>query len=589
MTEPVLSLRGLTVTLHRNGAGTQVLDGIDLDVAPGEIVALVGESGSGKSTIGLAVQGLLAAEAAPIVGGAIRLAGEELTGASAERMRLVRRDRVRAVFQDPMGALDPTMTIRRQMAEAVRDPAESAAWLERAGLADPERILAAFPHTLSGGQRQRVLIGMAMAAGPALLIADEPTTALDVTIQAQILDLIRDLCRERGTAVLFITHDLGVAASLADRIAVLYGGRVVEDGPATALLARPGHPYAAGLVAARFALDADRSRPLPTLPGEPPGSPDTSAHCGFANRCPIVVDPCRIARPPLAPTPAHAGRAACFRTAEAGDALDGVTARDHWPAPAVVAPGYALEMAGVTKSFAAQRASLLGRRKRHRVLDGVDLRIARGESVALVGESGSGKSTILRIAAGLIAPDDGDVARGDRGQPQIVFQDSTASLTPWLRAGEQIAERLRPLRLAADERRRRVREALDLVGLEPAVAEALPSELSGGQCQRVAVARAVIVPPSLLLCDEPISAMDVSLAAQALNLIGGLRRRLGIAMLFVTHDLAAARIVADRIVVLREGRIVEDGDADAVVHAPVADYTRRLIAAMPGMAQRTAA
>ena len=219
----------------------------------------------------------------------------------------------------------------------------------------------------------------------------------------------------------------------------------------------------------------------------------------------------------------------------------------------------------------------------------MNLRIARGESVALVGESGSGKSTILRIAAGLIVPDEGDVARADRGQPQIVFQDAVASLTPWLRVGDQIGERLRPLRLSAAERRRRVAGALDLVGLVPAIADALPSELSGGQCQRVAIARAVIVPPSLLLCDEPISAMDVSLAAQALNLIGALRRKLGIAMLFVTHDLAAARIVADRIVVLKDGRIVEDGDADRVVHAPRADYTRRLIASMPAVVSRSAA
>ena len=226
-----------------------------------------------------------------------------------------------------MGALDPTMNIRRQMAEAVSGPAESASWLARAGLADPERILDSHPHTLSGGQRQRVLIAMAMAAGPALLIADEPTTALDVTVQAQILDLIRDLCRERGTAVLFITHDLGVAASLADRIVVLYGGRIVEDGPAAALLARPGHPYAAGLVAARFDLDADRDRPLPTLPGEPPGRPVIVDACGFANRCPLVVPECRTARPPLAATQAHAGRAACLRTAEAAGALDGIAAR----------------------------------------------------------------------------------------------------------------------------------------------------------------------------------------------------------------------------------------------------------------------
>ncbi|WP_375450724.1 oligopeptide/dipeptide ABC transporter ATP-binding protein [uncultured Devosia sp.] len=581
MTKPVLAINDLSVVLSRDGRANRVLDGISFDVAPGEIIALVGESGSGKSTIGLTLQGLLPNDSEPQISGSVLLNDTQIVNAKAPVLRSARRHLVRAVSQDPMGSLNPTMTIRRQMQES--GPGNIVDWLGRTGLPDPERIADAYPHRLSGGQRQRVLIAMSMMTGPKLLIADEPTTALDVTIQAQILDLLRQLAREQQTAILFVTHDLSVAASLADRVLVLYAGRIAEIGGVRGVIRNPAHPYSAGLLSARFDFRSDRLRPLPTLPAERVRPRDATNACAYAHRCPIVQHDCTTIRPPLLTVAHHAGLAACLHAEQTPAATDTSLTRPLWPQSPVQRSAVALELFQVSKSFATGAKSFWGGRAPKSVLKSVDLTIRQGECVALVGESGSGKSTILRIAAGLLKPDNGDVSRVDKIAPQVVFQDAVAALTPWLSVGEQIGERLRPLGLSSQERRRRVAEAMDLVGLDVGLMQALPSELSGGQCQRAVVARAVVVPPKLLLCDEPISAMDVSLAATTLNLLGDLRRRLGMAMLFVTHDLAAARIIADRIAVLQHGELVEDGDPDALIAAPKAAYTRALIAAMPSL------
>ncbi len=580
MAETVLSIRGLHVRLSRDGRASTVLDGVDLDLAPGEVVALVGESGSGKSTIGLALQGLLPPESQPEISGSIRLAGRELVGARSAALREARRTLIRSVPQDPMGALNPTMTIGRQLAETGLTPDQVLEWLARVGLPDPPRIAADLPHRLSGGQRQRVLIAMSMAAKPRVLVADEPTTALDVTIQAQILKLLAELAREHGTAILFITHDLAVAAELSDRVMVLFGGRVVELGDTRAIVAAPGHPYAAGLLSARFDLDSHRDRQLPTLAIPDGAGPAPGVeHCNYVARCPLATPDCAERRPDLA-TRQDGRRIACFNAHRVPELLAAARAAPPWPEP-VAGDGDALELYRIHKSFPGRRSGLMGARSRTTVLSGIDLRIRLGECVALVGESGSGKSTLLRIAAGLVAPDEGDVAWFGGVAPQVVFQDAVAALTPWLTVGEQIRDRLRPLNLPRAEQADRVAEALTLVGLDPQLAAALPAELSGGQCQRVTVARAVVVPPRLLLCDEPISAMDVSLAAQTLNLLGTLRRSMGMGMLFVTHDLAAARLIADRIAVLEKGRLVEIGAPEQIITAPEAPYTRMLVSAVP--------
>ncbi|RYE49367.1 MAG: ABC transporter ATP-binding protein [Hyphomicrobiales bacterium] len=575
---PVLSIRGLHVRLSRDGRASTVLDGIDFDLAPGEVVALVGESGSGKSTIGLTLQGLLPAEAQPEISGSIRLAGREIVGARPHELRDLRLSLVRAVPQDPMGALNPTMSIGAQLRESGLSADEVLDWLARTGLPDPRRIAADMPHRLSGGQRQRVLIAMSMAAKPRVLIADEPTTALDVTVQAQILTLLRDLAREHNTATLFITHDLAVAAELADRVMVLYGGRVAEVGHTRALIAAPSHPYSAGLLAARFDLDSDRNRQLGTLASEQLRARPSGAHCNYVTRCPLAEAECSERKPDLVRR--QDGRqVACFQSNRVPDLLARVREAPSWPETSA-GEANALELYRIEKSFGSKRA-LLRPARQTQVLAGIDLRIQQGECVALVGESGSGKSTLLRIAAGLLAPDEGDVSWFGGIPPQVVFQDAVAALTPWLTIGEQIRDRLRPLGLGRHEQDKKIAEALKLVGVDPALQHALPSELSGGQCQRITVARAVVVPPKLLLCDEPISAMDVSLAAQTLNLLGSLRRSMGMAMLFVTHDLAAARLIADRIAVLEKGHLVEVGEPDQVISAPQAPYTKMLVGAVP--------
>jgi peptide/nickel transport system ATP-binding protein len=577
--ENILTVEQLDVRFCRKGREAHALRGVDLHIGRGEVVALVGESGSGKSTLGLAVQGLLPADAEPQLSGSVILVGTEVVGAAPSVTRRLRREVVRSVFQDPMTSLNPTMRVGRQLAEASDDLAPQE-WLERVGIPSPRQAVRAFPHQLSGGQRQRVMIAMAMAPRPALVVADEPTTALDVTVQAQILRLFAELREEQGTAFLYITHDLAVAASIADRIVVLYAGTAAESGPVREVVARPAHPYTAALLESRFGLDADKGHPLPTLRSDT-GTPAPDLMCSFAPRCILAEDRCREEGPKPAPVTQHPGLAACFRS----DAVTPVVWRQAtaaWPHQQTH-PGKApvLQITGVTKSFSRRRFGA-GTDERVQALREVSLEVGDGESVAIVGESGSGKSTLLRIAAGLVPPDEGTVGLRDTDRPQMVYQDAYASLTPWLTVGDLVGERLRGRGLSRSEREARLTDALRQVGLPARLLAARPPHLSGGQRQRVAVARAIVVPPPLLLCDEPVSAIDVSLAATLLNLLQSIRMRLGLAMLFVTHDLAAARFVADRIAVMWEGRIVEAGPADAVTRAPATSYTRDLIAAIPG-------
>jgi peptide/nickel transport system ATP-binding protein len=502
-----------SLSLVRNGVRSDVLKHVDLQIRSGEILGLVGESGSGKSVLALSLLGMLPPESHPVTEGGVTVSGVDLLHAGRGELRRVRREVLGAIFQDPMTSLNPTMRIGRQIGESTHDDAESVRLLETVGVRDAALRLRVYPHELSGGLRQRVMAAIAVAGRPRLIVADEPTTALDVTVQAQLLDLLRELRDDFGCSVLLITHDLGVADQIADRLAVLHHGELVEIGKAADVVRTPQHPYTRSLLASRLTL---------TMP-----------------------------------------RDERFTESDLGPSQPAVSIRD------------------LRKTFGVGRG-----RRRHEItaVDGVNLEIGAGEALAVVGESGSGKSTLLRIVAGLEGPTSGSVTLAGDGGPQMVFQDAGSSLTPWLSVGETLGDRLRPLKLSRNDVRDRVSEALAAVDLPPEVAKARPGELSGGQRQRVGLARATMVPPSVLLCDEPTSALDASLAKSVLALIRDLRARIGMTVLFVTHDLAVARLMGDRIAVMQAGRIVELGLAEQVVSDPGEAYTRTLLAAVPEIA-----
>jgi peptide/nickel transport system ATP-binding protein len=598
----VARVEDLHVSFTRSGQQIRALRGVSLELRAGEIFGLVGESGSGKSVLGLSLLALPPQSGdAPRISGSINVCGVDVLKADDSAKRRLRSTSLGAVFQDPMTSLNPTMRVDRQLLETCGSKAEALRLLDAVGVPNPGERLRSFPHELSGGLRQRVMIAMALGGSPRLVLVDEPTTALDVTVQAQILDLLRRLCDELGTTFLFITHDLAVAGAIADRIGVLYGGRMAEVGPAAEILGSPRHPYTQGLLASRLTLDTVRGRPLLSLAGEPPDPQSHPPGCPFAPRCNFAIPECSAAVPPLQPVELEPNRwSACIRR----DALvvQGYGSEPSGSAPRLTAapPGgteVSVDFAGAGASRSAPRAPALkvddvhkwfsvnqagSKRTRLHALRGVSLSVDEGQSVALVGESGCGKSTLLRVVAGLAQADGGGVAFGRPGGAQMVFQDAGASLTPWMTVGELLEDRLRRDGVSGDGHQRRIIEMLRTVGLPAEVRSARSKQLSGGQRQRVALARAMIVPPEVLLCDEPTSALDVSLAATVLNLLGRLRQESGTSMLFVTHDLGAARYVADRIVVMYLGEIVEEGPADRLIAHPRHPYTEALLSAVPG-------
>jgi peptide/nickel transport system ATP-binding protein len=586
-------VRDLEVTFP---GGVRALRGVSLTVAPGEILGVVGESGSGKSVLGLTMLGLLGDDAA--LAGESWLGDTEMVAANPDERRAARRRYAGAVFQDPNTSLNPTAKVGHQVVEAADPDADAATMLRRAGIPEPETRVNQYPYELSGGLRQRAMIAMAIARSPSLIVLDEPTTALDLLLQAEILRLFSSLREELQASMLFITHDLVVASLIADRVAVLYGGRVAELGDARQVLRRPSHPYTAALLTSRLSLHTPLEGELPTLPGEPPDPRMHAPGCPFAPRCGYAKPRCGAGLPELEPSPSHSGEDACFRAAEIAEQLEmavpdadepeakapvatnGVSAR---PTSArVVADGaepaepHAIEVIGVSKAFGKGS-------KRRLAVDGVSLTVPDGASLALVGASGCGKTTMLRMIVGLEQPDDGKIKIGPGGRPQLVFQDAGASLTPWLTVGDHLAERLTVAGVPSAQRAERIRETLSMVGLPADVAASRPGRLSGGQRQRVALARAVVECPPLLACDEPTSALDVSLAATVINLLRRLRGELGLSILFVTHDLAVARAIADDVAVMQDGKIIEQGSAEDVLHHPKHEYTRKLVAAVPDM------
>jgi peptide/nickel transport system ATP-binding protein len=598
----VLEIRGL----HVSFGGVPAVRGVDLALRRGEVLGLVGESGSGKSVTALAAMGLLPSSAQ--VTGSIRIAGTEVVGAPDRALASLRGNRVAMVFQDSLSAFNPVLRIADQLAEAVRAHTEIGGEAARAraielltlvGIPDAATRADAFPQELSGGMRQRAMIAMAIANRPDVILADEPTTALDVTVQAQVLDVLRTAQRETGAALVLVSHDLGVVAGLADRVAVMYAGRVVEIAAARELFHRPLMPYTQGLLGALPRIDEAigrgvARRPLLPIPGRPPAGGELTAGCPFAPRCPLAEDACRTTEPPLEDQPGEpAGHlAACHRAGES--VIRAVSAE---PPAAPAAGPVVLAVRDLSKTFPLYKGAIVRRRSGSvYAVDGVSLDVRRGETVALVGESGCGKSTTLFEILGLAQPQAGSIEllghtlgprltgserRMLRGGVQIVFQDPLASLDPRMPAGDVIAEPLRAQGAPRDRIARRVPEVLRLVGLDPDHAGRYPHEFSGGQRQRIAIARALSVEPELLVLDEPVSALDVSIQAGVLNLLQELKARLGLAYLFVSHDLAVVAHVADRVSVMYLGRTVESGPVNEVFAGPRHPYTQALLSAVP--------
>jgi len=585
----LLSVADLEVRFETSHGVIHAVDGVSYEVGRGEIVALVGESGSGKSVSALAILGLLPRRRARI-SGRVLFEGRDLLSLPESEMRAVRGRKIAMIFQDPMTSLNPVLSTGLQLAEPLKVHLGMSAAAARAralelvaqvGVTDPERRLEQFPHQLSGGMRQRIMIAMALSCEPKLIIADEPTTALDVTIQAQILDLLRELSRRLGIALVIITHNLGVVARYADRVNVMYAARLAEQAGVDRIFAAPRHFYTLGLLRSVPRLDEGRRSALATIEGLPPDLRDLPPGCRFAPRCAARIAACDDAERMMEVDPGH--RSACVR---AGDvAIAGVAPAVAGARKAFAGEAPVLEVADLAKHFdAAGSASV-------RAVDGVTFMIRRGETLGLVGESGCGKSTIGRLILGLETPTAGRILiggsvvtnRGFHHKAQMVFQDPMSSLNPRMTIGQFIAEPLLVHRMVPSRRaaRNRVAELLGQVGLFPYMADRDPHELSGGQRQRAGIARALAMEPSLIVCDEPVSALDVSIQAQVINLLETLQDRHALALLFISHDLAVVRHIADQVAVMYLGKLVERAPGDAIYADPRHPYTRALLDAVP--------
>lgn len=624
-TQDLLRLEGLRTEIAVRGGTVHALGGIDLSVRSGETLGIVGESGCGKTMTALSVMGLLP-QGGRVVGGKILLEGQDLTAMSPKEVRRLRGTRIGMIFQDPLTSLNPTMTIGKQVGEPLRIHEKMSKkeardrcleTLIRVGMPRPESVLDSYPHQLSGGMRQRVMIAMALVCRPRLLIADEPTTALDVTTQRQILELIDDLRDEYQMGVILITHDLGVVAGHTDRVAVMYAGRVVEEASTRDLFADPRHRYTNSLLAALPERALRHGEKLFAIPGSPPALREEPVGCRFVDRCPWAMPECSVIDPVLSGDGGHSF--ACLNprlsgesmpsdgdvvvercVVDSGDATETGVVADVPPraaAPAEASEDVVLEITQVSKEYAAVSSGLF-RRKMGTVsaVDRVSLRLERGRTYGLVGESGCGKSTMGRLIAGLEPPTGGDVEilgtditkvkgpekRRIHQDVQMMFQDSYAAMDPRMRIDEILAEPLRIQKMGSGKDiTGRIEKMVAQVGLPADALDRYPHEFSGGQLQRIGLARSLTLAPDVIVADEPVSALDVSVQAQVLNLMKDLQEEYGMSYVFISHDLAVVQYMADRIGVMYLGRLVEEGPADEVVRNPRHPYTQALIEAIP--------
>jgi peptide/nickel transport system ATP-binding protein len=612
-TAPLLAVENLSVSFDSEAGPVAAVRGVSYELFAGEVLGIVGESGSGKTVSSLALMNLLPPHAR--VSGSVRFRGEQLLGRSDRELSDLRGRRISMVFQDPLSALTPVYTVGDQIAEAIlvhepigREAARARVieLLELVGIPHAAQRATAFPHEFSGGMRQRVMIAMAIANKPDVIIADEPTTALDVTIQAQVLEVLQTARRATGAAIVLITHDLGIIAGMADRVAVMYAGKLVEIGSANDVFYRPRMPYTLGLLGSLPRLEAGARQPLTPIEGQPPSLVQLPAGCPFAPRCPMRIDPCVQVEPSLdllaASGATHA--AACHRSEEieAGN----LTSLDIFAATPAREPAAGrvprqeranvLEVRDLVKDYPLMKGAVLRRRVGTvHAVSGIGFEIRQGETLALVGESGCGKTTTIMEILDLVEPASGsivvlgkDTARMSRSERfairrdlQVVFQDPMASLDPRLPIGEILAEPLAAHGVASVTRAQRIRELLQLVGLRPEHVNRYPAQFSGGQRQRIGIARALALEPKLLVLDEPVSALDVSIRAGIINLLEQLQTRLGLSYLFVAHDLSVVRHLADRVAVMYLGRLVEVGQVDEVFERPAHPYTQALLSAIP--------
>ncbi len=615
---PILQVQDLHVTFPSEDGAVHAVRGLNFSLNKGEVLGIVGESGSGKSVTSMAIMGLL--EETARVEGAIKLYGTDILGRSDAYLSQLRGKTLSMVFQDPLSALTPVYSIGTQLVEALqihqqmsKEAAEERAieLLELVGIPNPKIRIKAFPHEFSGGMRQRVMIAMAIANDPDLIICDEPTTALDVTIQAQILELLKTAQRETGAAVIMITHDLGVIADLADNVQVMYAGRIVESGTVEDIFYAPQMPYTIGLLGALPRPDEKSDKALATLDGNPPSMLVEPTGCPFAPRCPLATAECLAGEPVLAPAASAKEstrdvphRAACIKSSRIWD--EHLSYLDIFPVPRNIDRGAGrrnrekretvLQIEDLVKTFPLTKGAIFKRQVGTvHAVDGISLEIKAGETVGLVGESGCGKTTTLLQILDLEAPESGrivvlgkDAAKvGKAGRKeirqdlQVVFQDPMAAIDPRMPISDIIAEPLKYNGYSKAQIHERTAELMKLVGLEPAHLNRYPRHFSGGQRQRIGIARALALEPKLLVLDEPVSALDVSIQAGVINLLDELKSELGLSYLFVAHDLSVVRHIADRVAVMYLGKIVEQGDVEEVFEQPQHPYTQALLSAIP--------